>query len=88
MEEEALRNLIKCKLESGLLPYNSIPRIWGAPGTGETCDACDRAVEQHEMVMEGISLADGVEARHVSDRRRPLQLHVRCFYFWDAERRS
>ena len=88
MELESLRLLIRSKLHHGILPYNSIPRIWGAAGNGETCDACDLVVVPTEMVMEGISLAAGSETLHTGDHRRPLQLHVKCFYLWDMERRS
>ena len=88
MDEESLGLLIRAKLEQGVLPYNSIPRVWGAPGAGETCDACERVIEPPELVMEGITLADGSRPLEVHDRRRPLQLHVLCFYLWDRERRS
>ena len=88
MNVDSLRILIRAKLEEGLLPYNSIPRVWGAPGRGETCDGCDLLVPPNEMVMEGISLADdGRKLFDAYDRRRPLQLHVTCFYLWDQERR-
>ena len=87
MELESLRLLIRSKLHHGILPYNSIPRIWGAPGNGETCDACDLVVAPTQMVMEGISLTDGSHTLHTADHRRPLQLHVTCFYLWDMERR-
>jgi hypothetical protein len=60
------------------LPLNSIPRVWGGPGNGESCDACDTIITKAEFVMEGISLADG---------KRPLQLHVGCFWLWESERR-
>jgi hypothetical protein len=102
MDHESLRSLIRSKLQQGLLPYDSIPRIWGAPSTGEVCDACDLIIEQPDMVMEGISLSkvpamemqwkkppgDGNQPRYAVDHRRPLQLHVLCFYLWDSERRS
>jgi len=88
MDQESLRLLIRGKLDQGLLPYDSIPRVWGAPGAGETCDACELIIELPELVIEGISLADGHRPFEVHDRRRPLQLHVRCFYLWDLERRS
>ena len=89
MDHESLRLLIRAKLESGLLPYDSIPRIWGAPSEGETCDGCDMAIDPPDLVMEGISLAllDGTTALPFIDRRKPLQLHVECFYLWDTERR-
>ena len=74
-----LRLLIRAKLVDGRLPVNSIPRVWGGPGNGETCDACEQIVTKDEFVMEGI----GVEGS-----RQPLQLHVACFRFWDEERRT
>jgi hypothetical protein len=89
MNHESLRLLIRAKLENGLLPYNSIPRIWGAPGSGETCDGCDLVIETPDLVMEGITLTDGdpgLRGNHF-DKRRPLQLHVLCFSIWDGERR-
>ena len=43
MKFEALRLLICSKLDKGRLPLNSIPRVWGGPGNGETCDACGGA---------------------------------------------
>ena len=89
MDQESLRLLIRSKLQQGLLPYDSIPRVWGAQGNGETCDACDRIITPKDMVIEGISLNDdGGKVFTSSDRRRPLQLHVFCFYLWDEERRD
>lgn len=88
MDQEPLRLLIRAKLEQGLLPYDSIPRVWGAPGSGETCDACDLVIEPPQMVIEGIALSNGNSPLHAPDLRGPLQLHVMCFYLWDVERRS
>jgi len=88
VEFESLRSLIRAKLQQGLLPYNSIPRVWGAPGDGETCDGCDLIIEAPAMVIEGISMSDGSKPLHAADRRQPLQLHVTCFYLWDMERRA
>jgi hypothetical protein len=79
MEHDSLRALIRAKLRSGALPYDSIPRIWGGPGAGETCDACGAIIPGEQMVMEGIALSGG---------RQALQLHVACFGIWDAERRE
>ena len=92
LDLEALRSLIRSKLENGLLPYNSVPRVWGASGNGETCDGCDLIIVPSELVIEGISMTGDAHDRNkalpASDRRRPLQLHVTCFYLWDSERRS
>lgn len=78
MHQDGLRLLILCKLADGRLPLNSIPGVWGRSGNGEICDACEIIVTKDELAVEGISLAGG---------KRPLQLHVRCFWIWESERR-
>jgi hypothetical protein len=78
MDQDSTRLLIRQKLADGRLPYNSIPRLWGGPGAGETCDACEEKVAIPALVMEGIAIGG----------HKPLQLHVQCFYLWDAERRD
>ncbi len=78
MDAEALRLLIRRKLQNGRLPHSSITRDWSTPSDGETCDACDTVLTKEELLMEATTLATG---------RRPLQLHVRCFQVWDHERR-
>lgn len=75
MDDQALRLLIRSKLSDGRLPQNSIPRVWGGSGTGETCDACEENVTKNQYVMEGVGTEGG-----------GVQLHVKCFYMWDAER--
>ena len=76
MDRPTLSLLIQQKLADGRLPHNHIPRVWGGPGNGETCDGCGETVTKAQMVMEGLSAKDcGV------------QFHVACFYVWDAERR-
>ena len=77
MDYDALCLLIRQKLADGRLPHDSIPRIWGGPGAGETCDACGDAVMKTQMIMEGISAS--VEGASV-------QFHVACFQVWDVER--
>jgi hypothetical protein len=79
MESEALRLLIRQKLQDGRLPLNSMPRFWGGPSDGEVCDACDKPITKEQLVMEGI-------ASTLRDTK-PVQFHVRCFHIWDHERR-
>ncbi len=55
MERDRLRVVIRDKLASGELPHDSIPRIWGDPGNGEKCDACEEVVRTGQLLMEGIS---------------------------------
>ena len=79
MQQHSLQLLIRHKLANGTLPTNSIPRVWGGPGHGESCDACETIIPKDEWVIEGISLAEG---------RKPLQLHVECFHLWELERHA
>src|SRR5436309_829187 len=46
-----LRIRIHYKLESGQLPYDSATTVSGRPATGETCAACDSAIDE-ELVMK------------------------------------
>jgi hypothetical protein len=79
MDPLPLRLLIERKLDDGRLPHNSIPRLWGGPGDGEECDACEEPIPKNQLIMEGISL-DG--------NRRLVQFHVACFYLWDEVRKA
>ena len=75
MDTERLRVIIRDKLTSGVLPQDSIPRVWGGPGQNERCDACEELVMKPQMLMEGIG-----------ESGRGIQMHVKCFYVWDKER--
>ena len=77
MEPISLRVLIQQKLADGRLPHNSIPRVWGGPSNGETCDACGEVIAAHQFVMEGVS---------TDPTKRSVQFHVGCFGIWDVER--
>ena len=54
MQESVLRAVIHGKLSAGRLPHDRIPRMWGGPGNGETCQACDEAITKTQFVMEGL----------------------------------
>jgi hypothetical protein len=77
MERDAVRLLILSKLADGKLPLDSLPRVWGGPTNGETCDACDAIVSMGQFIMEVTRLADGGQ---------PLHFHAVCFWIWEAER--
>lgn len=76
MNNTALRAVIAAKLADGRLPQDSIPRLWGGPGNGETCQACDETVLKGQLIMEGVSTEGGAG----------VQFHVQCFYIWDTIR--
>ena len=77
MDHEDIRLVILAKLADGRLSHDSIPRVWGGAGAGETCDACDEVVTKDQFIMEGVSTVPG---------KRGIQFHVQCFMFWDQVR--
>ena len=77
MDPISVRALIRQKLADGRLPQDSIPRVWGGPSAGETCDGCDEKIGPNQFVMEGVS---------TDLSKRALQFHVECLYLWDQER--
>jgi len=76
MDQEALRHLIREKLADGRLPHSSIPRTWGSAGNNETSVACDSLIAKNQFAMERIGTTP-----------KRIQFHIRCFCYWDAERR-
>jgi len=79
MDQEALRFLIRLKIQNGRLPHDRIARVWSSPSDGEKCDACDTILSKEQLLMEGTTRASG---------RRPCQFHIACFQIWDDERRA
>lgn len=76
MDHEALRFLIRQRLQAGHLPHDSITRVWSSPSGGEACDACDTFFAKAQLQMKATTMASG---------ERPLQLHFRCFQIWAQE---
>ena len=76
MRIEALRLLIREKLEDGGLPHERISRVQSRPGDGEKCDVCEGRITMAQFVVTGTILAG----------RGSIQLHVDCFQVWDDER--
>ena len=57
MEIEAIRVVIRQKLQDGRLPLDSMPRFWGGPADGETCEATDTFITKEQLMMEARRLA-------------------------------
>jgi hypothetical protein len=47
---DRLHYVIRGKLASGEVPHNGIPRIWGGPGNGEKCDACQNVIRTGQLL--------------------------------------
>ena len=57
MKIEALRLLIREKVEDGRLPHEAISRVQSCPADGEKCDACERRITMAQFVVTGSTLA-------------------------------
>jgi len=80
MVSDAIRALIRAKVNDNRLPRDSQPRFWGGPADGEVCDACDKPITKQQLIMEGVVATPG--------GTKPIQFHVQCFQFWETERRG
>jgi hypothetical protein len=76
-DDIALRTLIIAKIHDGRLPRTALPHVWGGPGHGATCSACEDTISKRELEIEA-DLMDG----------NTFMFHVRCFQLWDEERKA
>jgi hypothetical protein len=74
MKTEAIRVLIRVKLQDGRLPSDSNPIAVGRPGNGQKCNACDEILTAVLLMME---LTKGTKS---------FLLHGDCYTIWNAER--
>ena len=52
--------------------------MFGAPGVGQKCDACEEVIFAGQLAM----------AVPFQQKKILLQLHAGCFSIWDFERRT
>src|SRR5262245_28284786 len=71
----AIGPIVRQKLRNGRLPSKRAASIFGRPGAGGRCGACNRELRSTQLVME-LPTFDG----------RVLFVHGDCFIVWDAER--
>jgi hypothetical protein len=79
MQTEAIRLLIREKLQDGRLPYDSAPKMRGSPGDGATCDACGEIIRANQMMME---------VGPYTGEKKSLCFHADCFQLWNAARQT
>jgi hypothetical protein len=77
MHVQAIRFLIRRKLQDGRVPHDSVRRVQGSPSTGEKCDACEAILSQEQLLIEATTTGQML-----------LQLHVRCFQLWVLEKQG
>jgi hypothetical protein len=67
--------MIQEKLEAGDLPEAGALILYGAPGIGERCDACDKVLSPTQLVM----------SVPWPSRKTFAHLHADCFIVWNAD---
>ena len=77
MEDRTLRSLIIAKLHDGRLPSTALPHVWGGPGRGAACSACEDRISKQQLEIEAV-LTGGTTCA----------FHVHCFQLWDVERKA
>jgi hypothetical protein len=73
-----LQETIFEKVEAGLLPEAGAPIVYGEPGAGGRCAACDDVLAPTQLMMSVQWPSRGTSAH----------LHADCFMAWNAVRRS
>jgi hypothetical protein len=77
MVPDAVRHLIRHRIEDGHLPRDRTIELWHGDGFGHTCDGC------------GLTIATADRMSLIcADDWRAFRFHVDCFQVWDAERQA
>ena len=79
MDVQVVRDLIRDKLFTGILPRHGASTVFGSPANGETCSGCGSEIPPGQLVIDGASR---------KGRGRALPFHVLCFEIWNDERRA
>jgi hypothetical protein len=79
MQAEAIRFLIRQKLQDGRLPRGSTPRAFGRPGNWQKCDACEETMANALPMIEVYSLTND---------KKSVRFHADCHRIWNGEQRG
>ena len=68
--------MVREKLDAGMLPRADPPKLWMSAGSGKPCAACDRPILATQAEYEP----------HYDDGLTLVRLHKGCHGLWEAER--
>src|SRR5215471_284379 len=69
-----LEEMIRDKVERGVLPRTLLTRVGGGLGAGELCSACGKPVTDREPIVHG----SGVDLHG----EQVVRFHIECYYLW------
>jgi hypothetical protein len=78
MELEAIRVLIRAKMQDGRLPRESTPRAFRRPGNWQKCAACEETMAKALLMTEVYPLTNA----------KVVRFHGDCYTLWNEERRA
>ena len=79
MDPQAIRLLIRAKLDDGRLPRGTAPRAFGRPGNWQKCEACEETMSKALLMMEVYLQTRNMKA---------VRFHGDCYELWNQERRA
>jgi len=76
MDADALRQLIRQRIQDGRLPRDDTLELAHGHGIGQVCDGCGAEIARDQSMTVRIDRTN----------YRTIRLHDECFRIWDAER--
>jgi hypothetical protein len=74
---KSLGDMVRDKIDGGVLPLIGPVKLWAGNGSGKACAACQQIILPSQTEYEP----------QYDDGRPPILLHVGCHGMWEAERR-
>ena len=78
MDAQAIRDLIRTKLQANRLPRDRTSRAFGRPGNWQKCDACEVTMAKALLMMEV----------YPPTNNKVVRFHGECYTLWNEERRA
>jgi hypothetical protein len=71
-----LAEIVRKKLDAGVLPRDQPLKVWAGIGSGKRCSACETPIPHSRTEYEA----------EYYDARPAIRFHAGCYETWEAER--
>jgi hypothetical protein len=78
MDADAIRDLIRTKLQADRLPRDSTPRVFRRPGNWQKCAACEETLAKPLLMVE----------LYPPMNSKVVRFHHDCYTLWKEEQRA
>jgi hypothetical protein len=76
---KSLAEMVRERLDAGILPFDIPVKLWAGMGSGQPCTACEQPILKAQVEYE--------LQYDAADDHAPIRLHAGCHGLWEAERR-